>query len=47
MLISGGEVYADAESDDMYAAIDMLTDKLDRQLIKQKEKFSDKKLKIR
>lgn len=47
VLISGGEVYADAESDDMYAAIDMLTDKLDRQLIKQKEKFSDKKLKIR
>ena len=47
VLISGGEVYADAESDDMYAAIDMLTDKLDRQLIKQKEKFRDKKLKIR
>ncbi|MDA9049401.1 ribosome-associated translation inhibitor RaiA [Pseudomonadales bacterium] len=45
--ISGGEVYADAESEDMYAAIDMLTNKLDRQLIKQKEKSSDKKLKIR
>ena len=36
--IAGGEIYADAESDDLYAAIDMLTDKLDRQLIKQKEK---------
>lgn len=36
--IAGGEAYADAESDDLYAAIDMLTDKLDRQLIKQKEK---------
>ena len=35
--ISGGEVYADAESEDMYAAIDMLTNKLDRQLIKQKD----------
>ena len=45
--ISGGEVYADAESEDMYAAIDMLTNKLDRQLIKHKEKSSDKKLKIR
>jgi putative sigma-54 modulation protein len=40
--ISGGEVYADAESDDLYAAIDKLTDKLDRQLIKQKEKTSDR-----
>ena len=45
--ISGGEIYAEAESDDMYAAIDQLTDKLDRQLIKQKEKSNDKKLKIR
>jgi putative sigma-54 modulation protein len=38
--ISGGEVYADAESDDLYAAIDKLTDKLDRQLIKQNVKTS-------
>ena len=45
--IAGGEIYAEAESDDMYAAIDQLTDKLDRQLIKQKEKSNDKKLKIR
>ena len=45
--ISGGEIYAEAESDDMYAAIDQLTDKLDRQLIKQKEKSNDKKLKSR
>ena len=36
--ISGGEVHAHAESEDLYAAIDMLADKLDRQLIKQKEK---------
>jgi putative sigma-54 modulation protein len=41
--IAGGEVYADAESEDLYAAIDMLTDKLDRQLIKQKEKIKDRK----
>ncbi len=41
--ISGGEVYADAESEDLYAAIDMLADKLDRQLLKQKEKQNDKK----
>jgi putative sigma-54 modulation protein len=38
MHVSGAELFADADSDDMYAAIDMLTDKLDRQLIKHKEK---------
>ena len=38
--ISGGELYADAESADLYKAIDMLADKLDRQLIKQKEKIN-------
>lgn len=36
--VSGGEVVANAEHTDMYAAIDMLIDKLDRQLIKFKEK---------
>jgi len=36
--VSGGEFFADSEHDDLYAAIDMLTDKLDRQLIKHKEK---------
>jgi len=41
--ISGGENYADAEHDDLYAAIDMLADKLDRQLIKKKEKTKDRK----
>ena len=36
--VSGGEIFADAEHDDLYAAIDMLADKLDRQLIKHKQK---------
>ncbi len=36
--IAGGEVVANAEHEDMYAAIDLLADKLDRQLIKHKEK---------
>lgn len=35
---AGGEIFADIESDDMYAAIDAMTDKLDRQMIKHKEK---------
>ena len=36
--VSGGEFFADSEHNDLYAAIDILTDKLDRQLIKHKEK---------
>ncbi|MFD2190221.1 ribosome hibernation-promoting factor, HPF/YfiA family [Pistricoccus aurantiacus] len=38
MHVAGGELHAEAENDDMYAAIDALTDKLDRQLVKHKEK---------
>ena len=36
--VSGADLFATAESEDMYAAIDLLVDKLDRQLIKHKEK---------
>ena len=36
--ISGADLFADSESQDLYAAIDQLADKLDRQLIKHKEK---------
>jgi putative sigma-54 modulation protein len=39
MHVSGAELFADADSEDMYAAIDALTDKLDRQLLKHKEKL--------
>lgn len=35
---AGAELFANAEHEDLYAAIDMLTDKLDRQIIKHKEK---------
>lgn len=37
--LDGGEVFANAEHRDMYAAIDSLIDKLDRQVIKHKEKL--------
>ncbi|MGH8274153.1 MAG: ribosome hibernation-promoting factor, HPF/YfiA family [Gammaproteobacteria bacterium] len=37
LQISGETVYADAVEGDMYAAIDALTDKLDRQLKRHKE----------
>ncbi|MEH6635574.1 MAG: ribosome-associated translation inhibitor RaiA [Halioglobus sp.] len=36
--IAGADLFAHAESEDMYAAIDAMTDKLDRQLIKHKQK---------
>ena len=39
--VSGGNIFADAEAEDMYAAIDALTDKLDRQIKKHKEKLKD------
>jgi putative sigma-54 modulation protein len=39
--VSGGELFANAEHEDLYAAIDALSDKLDRQLIKHKEKHRD------
>ena len=39
--INGGNVFADAVEEDMYAAIDALTDKLDRQVRKHKEKMTD------
>jgi putative sigma-54 modulation protein len=39
--VNGAKVFADATSEDMYAAIDGLIDKLDRQVIKHKEKKSD------
>lgn len=36
--VTGGEINAKAQHDDMYAAIDQLVDKLDRQILKHKEK---------
>ena len=36
--VAGADIFANAESEDMYAAIDLLADKLDRQLIKHNEK---------
>ena len=36
--VKGADLFANAESEDMYAAIDLMTDKLDRQVLKHKEK---------
>ena len=40
--LSGGEIFATPQHEDMYAAIDALVDKLDRQVIKHKEKLKQK-----
>lgn len=37
--VSGNHIFADATGHDMYAAIDALADKLDRQILKHKEKI--------
>lgn len=39
--VSGNNLYADAVEEDMYAAIDAMIDKLDRQIRKHKEKLTD------
>jgi putative sigma-54 modulation protein len=39
--VNGGRIYADSTEEDMYAAIDGLVDKLDRQVKKYKEKLAD------
>ena len=37
--VSGNHIFAEATGHDMYAAIDFLADKLDRQILKHKEKL--------
>jgi len=39
--VSGNSIHADATEENMYAAIDLLADKLDRCLKKHKEKMTD------
>jgi putative sigma-54 modulation protein len=39
--VAGNNIHAHSESDDMYAAIDALLDKLDRQVKKHKEKLTN------
>lgn len=37
--LNGGEIHAKSDNQDMYAAIDSLIDKLDRQVLKHKDKL--------
>lgn len=41
MHVSGRDFHAHAEDTNMYAAIDMMADKLDRQIVKHKERNTD------
>lgn len=43
--VAGTDLFAQHDTDDMYASIDGLIDKLDRQIIKHKEKIGDHKQK--
>ena len=40
--ISGAELFAESDCEDLYAAIDKLADRLDRQILKHKEKLVDR-----
>ncbi len=39
--VNGASLFADSTEEDMYAAIDSMVDKLDRQIKKHKEKLKD------
>ena len=39
--VKGKDIYADSEEADLYAAIDTVCDKLDRQVLKHKEKAGE------
>lgn len=41
--IKGNQLFAESEEQDLYAAIDSMTDKLDRQILKHKEKSVNRK----
>lgn len=43
--VSGADLFAQHDSENMYASIDALVDKLDRQIIKHKEKIGSHKQK--
>ena len=42
--VSGKDLHCESEEDDLYAAIDLLADKLDRQVLRYKDKLHDKRI---
>lgn len=41
--LSGKNIFIESEDADLYAAIDSLVDKLDRQILRHKERFSERR----
>jgi len=41
ILVPGDTLHAATQAENMYAAVDLLSDKLDRQLLRYKEKLTD------
>ena len=41
--VPGKDLHCESEEDDLYAAIDLLADKLDRQVLRYKDKRSEKR----
>jgi len=42
LRVRGKDLYCESEEDDLYAAIDLMIDKLDRQVIKYKDRVGEK-----
>ena len=42
--VSGKDLHCECEEDDLYAAIDLLADKLDRQVLRYKDKRFEKRV---
>jgi putative sigma-54 modulation protein len=42
--VRGKDLHCESEEDDLYAAIDLLADKLDRQVLRYKDKLHDKRV---
>jgi putative sigma-54 modulation protein len=47
LRVRGKDLHCESEQDDLYAAIDLLVDKLDRQLLRYKDRRYDKKSMMR
>ena len=41
ILVKGSDIFAESAHEDLYAAVDNLVDKLDRQVVKHKDKIQD------
>jgi putative sigma-54 modulation protein len=42
--VRGKDLHCECEEDDLYAAIDLLADKLDRQVLRYKDRLYDKRV---